>query len=258
MIEQKKDPAQSSFVKDLIKQMKNDDPSVDYSSILAFSYEYAEQTPGFGPGRVGFRQPKNRKDEHIPPEWVATLLAIYTRQKESLDDEAATSSVKEASLQDVKDFLTVCDLAWSILDYPLYSFGGGSAQAWVPARQELFQDKHGGISVAARVVDKMGSNMLTFSSARVVFKTDNGLIGLGPDYMSEGDEVWDLVGGEVPFLLSPETSDSDHGDRRRYRLVGECYVHGIMSGELWEDETKQSATRSLRGKDLKFETIQIV
>lgn len=245
------EPAELSFVKGTIEKMENNDYSLDYASILAFGSEYAERTPNIDPRRL-CRIYLGKKEDIIPPEWATELLAIYVRQKAPVE-RSGESSGEDTSLQDIQDFLFVCDIAWTVLDVPLSSFGGASGRANMSTPQKLFYE-----TSAEKIIDKMGSNMLTFSSSRVVFKTDNGLIGLGPDYMSEGDEVWDLVGGDVPFLLRQGTSDSKHEDGRRYRLIGECYVHGIMSGELWDEETEQSATRSLRGKDLKFETINIV
>lgn len=55
------------------------------------------------------------------------------------------------------------------------------------------------------------------------FGTKGGYMGLGPKILQPGDVVCVLAGGEVPFILRP-----DHG---YYRLVGECYLHGIMNGE---------------------------
>lgn len=250
MVKQHSDPAQLSSVKSMVKQMKMSDQSVDYGSIVAFSYEYVERTPEFGTSKFCRVRP-GKKEDHIPAEWAAKLLAIYARQKGSVG-KAAESSSEDSSLQDMQDFLAVCDMGWTIFDYPLDKIGGASAWA-VMAYFDPFLNEE-----SHMIIDKVGSSMLTFSSSRVLFRTDNGLIGLGPDYMSDGDEVWDLIGSNVPFLLRQETSDSRNGDGRHYRLVGECYVHGLMSGELWEEETKQSATHSLKGKDLKFETIQIV
>ncbi|KKY27832.1 hypothetical protein UCDDS831_g00696 [Diplodia seriata] len=183
MIEQHSDPAQSSFAKSLVEQMSGDDQPIDYGPIMAFAYEYAERTPDLGPKRPDWIR-IGKEEDHIPPEWVEILLAIHARQKAPTGESARNAS----SLQDVQDFLAVCDMAWTILDYRLTSFGGGSGLALVPARQELFYNFN-----SVGVIDKMGSNMLTFSSSRVLFKTDNGLIGLGPDYLSEGDEVWDLL-----------------------------------------------------------------
>lgn len=58
---------------------------------------------------------------------------------------------------------------------------------------------------------------------RSFFRTKGGYMGLGPQILQPGDFVCVLAGGEVPFILRP---DHDY-----YKLVGECYLHGIMNGE---------------------------
>ncbi|KAK7186189.1 hypothetical protein DPSP01_005019 [Paraphaeosphaeria sporulosa] len=62
-------------------------------------------------------------------------------------------------------------------------------------------------------------------------KTDSAfeehfVMGIGPAALREGDIVAVLLGGPVPYVL--RASPDDHAT---YQLVGECYVHGIMSGE---------------------------
>lgn len=50
---------------------------------------------------------------------------------------------------------------------------------------------------------------------------------LGPDTMEPGDTVVVLYGGHAPFVLrrrGPRTKDG-------WKLIGECYVHGMMKGE---------------------------
>jgi hypothetical protein len=66
---------------------------------------------------------------------------------------------------------------------------------------------------------------------RRFFVTRNGLMGIGPDAMKEGDTIAILFGGSVPYVV--RTVDQNH------KLVGECYVVGLMSGEAvltWKDE----------------------
>ena len=62
------------------------------------------------------------------------------------------------------------------------------------------------------------------TSARSTFATRYGFVGLGPPNIQNGDSVVILFGADVPFILRQE---GDH-----YKLVGDCYVHGIMQGEL--------------------------
>lgn len=60
------------------------------------------------------------------------------------------------------------------------------------------------------------------------FTTDLGYMGLG--YAPrEGDEVWVLFGGTVPFILRRTSRLGE------YSLIGDCYVHGIMDGERMTD-----------------------
>lgn len=59
---------------------------------------------------------------------------------------------------------------------------------------------------------------------RVLFTTANGYIGLAPHGTREGDLVFVILGGEVPFVLRPY----DDG----YEFIGEAYVQGVMNGEV--------------------------
>ena len=66
---------------------------------------------------------------------------------------------------------------------------------------------------------------------RRFFVTRNGLMGIGPDAMKEGDIIAILFGGSVPYVV--RTVGQNH------KLVGECYVVGLMNEEAmstWRDE----------------------
>ena len=81
--------------------------------------------------------------------------------------------------------------------------------------------------------------MLATTSKRKFFVTDKGYMGLGPLWMKAGDEVVVLPGARVPFLVrrAPSPVSLDLGDSC-YRMIGECFVHGIMDGEACtNDET---------------------
>jgi hypothetical protein len=77
----------------------------------------------------------------------------------------------------------------------------------------------------------------TFQAARVAMKkalqnrrlgvTEKGRLGLFPRHSEVGDSVCVLASGHVPFLLRAAEESRDG----RFRLVGECFVHGIMEGE---------------------------
>ena len=62
---------------------------------------------------------------------------------------------------------------------------------------------------------------------RRMFTTRHGYIGLGPKRMQGGDLIALFEGGRVPFIIRQEG--------QKYKLIGECYIHGIMSGERFEE-----------------------
>lgn len=66
--------------------------------------------------------------------------------------------------------------------------------------------------------------MESVCGTRRLFLTNGNYLGVRPRSAEVGDEVWIFPGTSVPFILRPSAA-------RRFRLVGEAYVHGIMYGE---------------------------
>ncbi|KAK4220574.1 heterokaryon incompatibility protein-domain-containing protein [Podospora fimiseda] len=58
---------------------------------------------------------------------------------------------------------------------------------------------------------------------RRMFRSLGGFLGLGPETVNLGDEVWILSDGQVPFVLRKIGGVE-------YQFIGEAYVHGIMFG----------------------------
>ncbi|KAJ4318481.1 hypothetical protein N0V84_006806 [Fusarium piperis] len=69
--------------------------------------------------------------------------------------------------------------------------------------------------------------MLRGCISRRFFITSGGFMGIGPEAMKEGDVVVVLFGLTLPFLLRRTQENVD-----KFLVVGPCYVHGIMEGEL--------------------------
>jgi hypothetical protein len=78
---------------------------------------------------------------------------------------------------------------------------------------------------------------------RRLFVTEKRYLGLGPASMVEGDEVWVLPGAGAAFVLRGVGRVEEE---RRFALVGEAYVHGIMNGEAVE------------GSDIEVHDIELV
>ncbi|RFN46935.1 heterokaryon incompatibility protein-domain-containing protein [Fusarium flagelliforme] len=66
----------------------------------------------------------------------------------------------------------------------------------------------------------------TAHQRRLFFSKDLAYIGLGPKILQKNDIICFLFGGATPFILRPSGSN--------YRLVGECYVLELMTGEAVE------------------------
>jgi hypothetical protein len=59
--------------------------------------------------------------------------------------------------------------------------------------------------------------------SRAFFTTDSRHFGFGPKCTAAGDQVFLLIGSDLPFILRPAGE--------KFELVGACYVHEIMYGE---------------------------
>ncbi len=68
------------------------------------------------------------------------------------------------------------------------------------------------------------------SAGRKLFTTQKGFIGMGPLSTTPGDQVWFMYDALTPFVLQPRPEDAN------FKLVGECYLHGFMHGEVLREE----------------------
>jgi hypothetical protein len=71
-------------------------------------------------------------------------------------------------------------------------------------------------------------------------------MGLVPPATKEGDILWIILGADMPFLLRSVEKDKREADcgvksneeeienLPAYRLVSECYIHGMMDGEMMD------------------------
>lgn len=96
---------------------------------------------------------------------------------------------------------------------------------WCPYSKSVLED--------LRSVADQGDGNRFFSVARlacrtqICFRLSNGMLGMGPASIDPGDSVVVLFGSRVPFIL--------RRDENGYRLISDCYVHGIMDGEAYHN-----------------------
>jgi len=71
---------------------------------------------------------------------------------------------------------------------------------------------------------------------RTLFVTQKGYLGIGTTGIKEGDDVYVFYGGKVPFITRSKEETGDLGStettHKRCELIGDCYLHGVMEGEL--------------------------
>ena len=75
-------------------------------------------------------------------------------------------------------------------------------------------------------------NAATFSRRLIV---GSRYLGLGPAGTAVGDPIFLLTGGETPFVLRWRK----HRALKTwltYEIVGDCYVHGKMDGEVKDED----------------------
>lgn len=105
---------------------------------------------------------------------------------------------------------------------------GRTGQFKVPENTDTTLEKE--VSLFKKFVNRMD----TLLYRRSAFSTSNGWIGIGPDNMKAGDVIVLLSGGDIPHVLRL------CGCKEHYELIGECYVEGIMYGEMMNALQKES------------------
>ena len=68
---------------------------------------------------------------------------------------------------------------------------------------------------------------------RRLYVTTKGYIGIGPESMQLGDEVWLLCDARTLFVLRPR-----HGETDKFTFMGETYLHGFRHGEALKTDLK--------------------
>ncbi|KAI3320241.1 HET-domain-containing protein [Xylariaceae sp. AK1471] len=75
-----------------------------------------------------------------------------------------------------------------------------------------------------KLSDYYRDNIVSWVADMCIFETSNGYVGILQGNPHPGDEVFVILGCDVPVLLRPTSSGE-------YEVVGDCYLHGIMDGE---------------------------
>ncbi|KAK2598703.1 hypothetical protein N8I77_012095 [Diaporthe amygdali] len=180
---------------------------------------------------------QTRSDDYVG-NIAQALLKTLTADRGGVGEEGMGTWVDEEHLVGMSMFVP---------NYRWWSSGLDGGSSATPTEPEI-------------AIKRLITAMYTFLNGRVIFKTENRLIGIVSSGAQVGDEVWNLVGGYTPFVLRQKDTS-----KKRWALVGETYVHGIMRGGLWKPEIEVKEGHSVypiplrtEGNKLEFEDIQLV
>ena len=93
------------------------------------------------------------------------------------------------------------------------------------ARAKMGQSTDGDVDDAGDAL-RFLADVIEWASHHTFIITRRGYVGLGPRFVKPGDIFVVVQGGPVPLIIRRSEIDN------KLRLVGECYIHGIMRGEL--------------------------
>jgi hypothetical protein len=112
--------------------------------------------------------------------------------------------------------------------------------------QAAYDHIHGNMrSLKTKEDEELLNKMVTVVGALVdrrVFVTKEGYLGLGPENTQVGDQVFILGGSNVPFILRSVQNNMMGKSKAGHRIIGDCYIHGIMDGEICRSPRHGEAT----------------
>ncbi|KAJ9641558.1 hypothetical protein H2199_005528 [Coniosporium tulheliwenetii] len=159
--------------------------------------------------------------------FARTMIADCFHRLHFGDEPTPQPRLRRASVKDIEDYQTIWELY-------LTAEAERDAGRVMP---DIFD--------RAQKTGHVRDSMNFASLDRRFFVTEMGYIGFGPRTMQKRDHVYVLLGSRTPFILRPDQLISpdlaaamlDLGAPAglNHSLIGPCFVHGIMDGELVRD-----------------------
>lgn len=104
------------------------------------------------------------------------------------------------------------------------------------------------------LVKKYLSACIYCTHGRCFFTTKDGYIGLAPLGIKAGDIISVILGCRFPVILREEPTSGANPDETRWKVVGVCYAHGLMSGEAIYGSLP-SHCRAVKYSDAKYDEL---
>lgn len=169
-------------------------------------------------------------------EYYESFLNFLNDVEAFLNDSHASSNSKASTSKETL-FYTL------IRDYPIGEATVDSDlleayNAWYSAYRQLagYHTIKSFLASATRGPETYGQiqnfeDLIGGSNGPIFGTTARRLLGSGPEGTLPGDVVCIIMGARTPFLLRPDTECVGHQAGRRWKLVGPCFVYGLMYGE---------------------------
>ncbi|RYN68206.1 hypothetical protein AA0117_g11244 [Alternaria alternata] len=81
-----------------------------------------------------------------------------------------------------------------------------------------------------KTYDEAAGRVVRFLWSRRLVSTALGYVGITPHFIQKGDTIAVIGGCAVPLVLRPRWQQKP--GRLKYEILGECFVYGIMDGEI--------------------------
>ncbi|KAK5137437.1 hypothetical protein LTR08_009016 [Meristemomyces frigidus] len=151
--------------------------------------------------------------------WVCTL-----RHLEILESTAERQYPRQDVIEAARRFASTHDMSSNYLDSTTLREAYCRTMCAGPVLDEILQSDGGGLVDASPAAKKFLDYAKDTCSGRSFFQTAMGHIGVGPRIAEKDDLLCVLLGCGSPMLLRAARDNS-------FRLVGECFVPGLMCNE---------------------------
>lgn len=80
---------------------------------------------------------------------------------------------------------------------------------------------------------------------RKAARTAGGHVGLVPMIAEVGDFIMLCEGGKLPLILRPRDDEAGKDGKKvkEWEFIGDCYIHGVMEGEKWDEKAPGKCER---------------
>lgn len=127
---------------------------------------------------------------------------------------------------------------WDTIFGTSHSFPTSDKSSWIAQSESINENGEREISIQnIRLLNEVTHTSLKyFIDRRNFFITDHGYFGLGPAKLEVNDKIVILHGVSTPLVIRQtealEGDKSKLGEKPCYKLIGDCYIHGLMAGEV--------------------------